>query len=93
VGNASTGKSDVVARVAPRDSLTARAVSAASAFEASLSSVQRAAVQYSFNSEKKSGWSYVPTNLVPRNDYDREFLFGLDVILDGLQRLLDEQRR
>jgi hypothetical protein len=59
--------SDAVARVAPRDSLTARAVSAARAFEASLSSVQRAAVQYSFNSEKKSGWSIEPTNLVPRN--------------------------
>jgi hypothetical protein len=79
-GSALTGKSDAVAgvaarnskcvpvaRVAPRDSLTARAVSAARAFETSLSSVQRAAVQHSFNSEKKSGWSSVPTNLVPRN--------------------------
>jgi hypothetical protein len=79
-GTASTGTSDAVARVAPpdskcvavagvapRDSLTARAVSAARAFEASLSSVQRAAVQYSFNSDRKSGWSSVPTNLAPRN--------------------------
>jgi uncharacterized protein DUF3500 len=59
--------SDAVARVASRDSLTARAVSAARAFEASLSSVQRAAVQYAFNSDKKRGWSILPTNLVPRN--------------------------
>ncbi len=79
-GNVSTPKSSAaarvappdskcaaVARVAPRDSLTARAVSAATAFEASLSSAQRAALQYSFNSAKKSGWSSVPTNLLPRN--------------------------
>jgi AcrR family transcriptional regulator len=26
-------------------------------------------------------------------DYDKEFLFGLDVILDGLERLLEEQAR
>jgi hypothetical protein len=66
-GNASRSKNDAVARVAPPGSLTARAVSAARAFEASLGSVQRAAVQYSFNSPKRSGWSSVPTNLVPRN--------------------------
>jgi hypothetical protein len=59
--------SGAVARVAPRESLTARAVSAARAFEASLSSVQRAAVQYSLNSEKKGGWSILPTNLAARN--------------------------
>ena len=64
---ARNSKCDAVARVAPRDSVTARAVSAARAFEASLTSVQRVAVQYSFNSEKKSGWSSVPTNLAPRN--------------------------
>lgn len=79
-GNASTGKGYAIARVAragskcaavakvaPRDSFTARAVSAARAFEASLSSAQRAAVQYSFNSDKRSGWSSVPINLAPRN--------------------------
>ena len=66
-GSASTGKCDAVATIAPRDSLTARAVSAATAFEASLSPVQRAAVQHSFDSPKRSGWSSVPTNLARRN--------------------------
>jgi hypothetical protein len=66
-GSASTGKCDAVATIAPRDSLTARAVSAATAFEASLSPVQRAAVQHSFDSPKRSDWSSVPTNLARRN--------------------------
>ena len=67
-GDASTGESDAVAKVAAPNSLTARAVSAARAFKASLSSSQRAALQYSFNSsEKESGWSNLPTNFVPRN--------------------------
>jgi hypothetical protein len=42
-------------------------VSAARAFEASLSSLQRAAVQYSFSSSQKSHWSILPTNLRARN--------------------------
>jgi hypothetical protein len=67
-GDASTGESAAVAKVAARKSLTARAVRAARAFKASLSSSQRAAVQYSFSSsQKKSGWSNLPTNFVPRN--------------------------
>jgi Protein of unknown function (DUF3500) len=66
--DASTGESDAVAQVAPRNSLTARAVSAARAFKASLSSSQRAALQYSFDSsEKESRWSHEPTNIAPRN--------------------------
>jgi Protein of unknown function (DUF3500) len=67
-GDASTGESAAVAKVAARKSLTAKAVRAARAFKASLSSSQRAAVQYSFSSsEKRSGWSNLPTNFVPRN--------------------------
>jgi hypothetical protein len=60
-------KCRAVAKVARRDSLTARAASAAFAFEASLSPAQRAAVQFSFDSPKRSGWASVPTNLAPRN--------------------------
>jgi Protein of unknown function (DUF3500) len=67
-GDASMGDSDAVAKVAARNSLTARAVSAARAFKVALSSSQRAALQYSFNSsEKESRWSDVPTNIAPRN--------------------------
>jgi hypothetical protein len=79
-GDTSTGKSDAVARVvrphakcdggasvAARGSLTAEAASAARAFKASLSSAQRAALQYPFDSAKKSGWWSVPINLEPRN--------------------------
>jgi hypothetical protein len=61
-------ESAAVAKVAARNSFTARAVSAARAFKESLSSSQRAALQYSFDSsEKRSGWSNLPTNLVPPN--------------------------
>jgi Protein of unknown function (DUF3500) len=67
-GNASTGASDAVARPASQASLTARAVTAANAFKASLSAAQRAALQYAFNSSKKqSGWSNLPTTFVKRN--------------------------
>jgi uncharacterized protein DUF3500 len=66
-GDASTGESDAVAKVAGSNSLTARAVSAARAFEASLSASQRAAAQFSFSSPEKSGWSILPTNLAHRN--------------------------
>jgi len=67
-GDASPGESAAVADVAARKSLTAKAVRAARVFKASLGSSQRAALQYSFNSsEKKSGWSNLPTNFVPRN--------------------------
>jgi hypothetical protein len=67
-GDASTGDSDRVAKVAARNSLTARAVSAARAFKESLTASQRAVMQYPFDSsEKESGWSDVPTNLAPRN--------------------------
>jgi hypothetical protein len=66
-GNASTAESDAAASVAPGESLTARAVAAARAFKASLSSSQRAALQYSFNSSQKSHWSILPTNLRARN--------------------------
>lgn len=58
---------DAVARVAARDSFTGRAVAAARAFEASLGPAQRAAVQFPFNSAKKSAWSSVTVNLAPRN--------------------------
>jgi hypothetical protein len=60
-------KCDAGASVAARDSLTAKAASAARAFEASLSSVQRAAMQFPFDSAKKSDWWSVPINLEPRN--------------------------
>jgi Protein of unknown function (DUF3500) len=66
-GDASTGESDAVAHVASRQSMMARAVSAARAFKASLSSSQRAAVQYSFTASQKSHWSILPTNLRARN--------------------------
>ena len=66
-GAGSTGASDAVANVAARRSLTARAVSAARAFEASLSAAQRAAVRFSFASPKRIGWSILPTNLKARN--------------------------
>jgi hypothetical protein len=67
-GDASTGESSAVAKVAARKSLTAKAVRAARAFRASLSPSLRADLQYSFNSpEKKTGWSNLPTNFVPRN--------------------------
>ena len=61
-------ESAAVRKVAAPNSLTARAVSAARAFKASLSSSQRVALQYPFDSsEKRSGWSNLPTNLVPPN--------------------------
>jgi uncharacterized protein DUF3500 len=66
-GAGSTGESDAVANVAARRSLTARAVSAARAFEASLTAAQRAAVRFSFDSAQKRGWSILPTNLRARN--------------------------
>jgi hypothetical protein len=66
-GSASTDASDAVARPASATSLTAKAVAAANAFKASLSSSQRAAVQYSFNSPaKEKGWSNLPVALSPR---------------------------
>ena len=66
--SASTAESDAVAKVAQSSSLTARAVTAANAFKASLSASQRSSLQYAFNSSRKqSGWSNLPTNLVARN--------------------------
>jgi hypothetical protein len=53
---------------ASASSLTARAVTAAKAFSASLTSDQKASLQYAFNSSKKrTGWSNLPTSLVARN--------------------------
>jgi hypothetical protein len=67
-GNASTDQSTAVARAAAPKSLTARAVSAAKAFKSSLSSSQRASLQYSFSSSaKRAGWSNLPTTFVKRN--------------------------
>ena len=67
-GNASLGDSRAVAKVAGKRSLTARAVAAANEFKRSLSSSQRAAVQFSFNDPRKqTGWSNLPTSLAPRN--------------------------
>ena len=67
-GNASTGESTAVAKAAASRSLTAKAATAAKEFKSSLSSSQRAAVQYSFgDGAKKKGWSNLPTGLVARN--------------------------
>jgi uncharacterized protein DUF3500 len=67
-GNASRGRSTAVAKAAAPKSLTARAVAAAEAFKSSLSSSQRASVQYAFGSSaKEAGWSNLPTTFVKRN--------------------------
>jgi hypothetical protein len=67
-GNASTGTSDAVAKPAAASSLTAKAVSAAKAFKASLSASQQSSMQFAFSSSKKeSGWSNLPTTFVARN--------------------------
>jgi hypothetical protein len=67
-GRGSTDASDAVAHPAGATSLTAKAVAAANAFKASLSSSQRATLQYSFNSPaKEKGWSNLPIALVARN--------------------------
>ena len=53
---------------ASASSLTAKAVAAAKAFSASLTSDQKASLQNAFNSSKKrTGWSNLPTSLVARN--------------------------
>jgi hypothetical protein len=66
-GSASLAGGSAVVRPAGRDSLTAKAVTAANAFKRSLSSSQHAAVQFSFNDPKKqSGWSNLPVSLAPR---------------------------
>jgi hypothetical protein len=53
---------------ASSSSLTAKAAKAAKAFSASLTSDEKASLQYAFNSsKKKTGWSNLPTSLVPRN--------------------------
>jgi Protein of unknown function (DUF3500) len=62
--------SQTAARSASTDatSLTVKAVAAAKAFKASLSSSQRATVQYPFNSPaKESGWSNLPIALATPN--------------------------
>ena len=65
---ASPDARDVVAHPAAATSLTAKAVAATNAFKATLSSSQRAIVQYSFSSPaKEKGWSNLPTSFVPRN--------------------------
>jgi len=67
-GSASTHASDAVAHPAAATSLTAKAVAAADAFKASLSSSQRAAVQLSFSAPaKRNGWSNLPVQLVPHS--------------------------
>jgi hypothetical protein len=67
-GSASTDASDAVARPAAPRSLTAKAVAAADAFKASLSSSQRATVQYPLGSPgKEKGWSNLPVQFVARN--------------------------
>lgn len=84
-GRGSSGKASYIARIGPTDakrdavstdSLTARAVLAARAFEASLSSVQRATAEYPFDSLKKLAWSYYPTNLAPRRGVEVKDLTG-----------------
>jgi hypothetical protein len=84
-GRGSSAKVSHVARIAAKDakrdavstdSLTARAVLAARAFEASLSSVQRATAEYPFDSPKKIAWSYYPTNLAPRSGVEVSDLSG-----------------
>src|SRR5262245_7376743 len=56
-----------VARPAAANSLTAKAVAAAYAFQASLSRSQRATAQYPFGSqEREKGWSNLPTAFVAR---------------------------
>ena len=67
-GTRATGAGTAVAHVAAAGSLTARAVTAAAAFKASLSSTQQDAVQYDFgDTAKQKGWSNLPTGLVARN--------------------------
>jgi hypothetical protein len=57
-----------VADAAAASSTTAKAVAAAKAFLQTLSTSQRSAVQFSFDSSAKmSGWSNLPTGMVPRN--------------------------
>jgi Protein of unknown function (DUF3500) len=59
--------SDTGGRPAAATSLTAKAVAAANAFKASLSSSQRTAVQYPFSSPaKEKGWSNLPIALLAR---------------------------
>jgi hypothetical protein len=67
-GRRSTEARDAVARPAAATSLTARAVAAAKAFKASLSSAQRTAVQYEFGSPaKQQGWSNLPLPISGRD--------------------------
>jgi hypothetical protein len=66
-GSASTDASDAVARPAAATSLTAKAVAAADAFKAALSSSQRATVQHAFSSPaKKTSWSNLPVAIAAR---------------------------
>jgi Protein of unknown function (DUF3500) len=79
--------SDVVAHPAAATSLTAKAVAGAEAFKASLSSAQRATVQYPFSSPaKEKGWSNLPTSFVPRNGVKIADLHARQ--LEKLKRLL-----
>ncbi len=86
-GRASADASDAVAYPATATSVTAKAVAAADAFKASLSSSQRATVQYSFGSPaKEKGWSNLPTSFVSRNgvkiaDLDARQLAKLKMLL------------
>jgi hypothetical protein len=58
----------VAAHAAASSSPTAKAAKAAAAFKASLSASERTALQYAFDSSKKTtGWSNLPTSLVARN--------------------------
>lgn len=67
-GSASADVSDAVGKPAASTSSTAKAVAAANAFKASLSSSQRAAVQHSFSSPaKKESWSNLPIALAARS--------------------------
>jgi prophage maintenance system killer protein len=67
-GDASTGQSDAVAKAAASTSLTGKAVTAAKAFEASLSASQRSTLNHAFSdASKQTGWSNLPTTFVARN--------------------------
>jgi Protein of unknown function (DUF3500) len=66
--SASTDARDAVAHPAAANSLTAKAVAAANGFKASLTSLQRATVQYPFSSPaKEKGWSNLPIALASPN--------------------------
>jgi hypothetical protein len=85
--SASTDASAAVAHPAAVRSLTAKAVEAANAFKASLTSLQRATVQYPFSSPaKENGWSNLPAPIASPNGVRIADLDGSQ--LTKLKRLL-----